>query len=319
MACSTSQPPRMPSRTPADHSFTLADGRRLAWREYGDPAGVPLLALHGTPGSRLKFSTTDGPARALGLRVIAPDRWGYGHTHPHPDPGLSRFPADVSALAAHLGLTRFAVMGISGGGPYAAAAAALLPESIAALALVAPVGPIAGESDVVLDRFHRFCFGWFARDPRAPHITFRAFRRIMLLAPKTGMAIAMSRVPDADRAVLAADGVSARLTETFIEGMRPGAAGPATDMLVFGRPWQVPLERATMPARLWLGDQDRSVPISAARRLAERLPDCTHVRLPGEGHLWVAVNYAEVLRWIADTMGAASAAGLSQAVARPPR
>lgn len=307
------------SKSPADHSLTLADGRRIAWREYGDSAGVPLIALHGTPGSRLKFSTTDAPARALGLRVIAPDRWGYGHTHPHPEPDLPRYPADISALAAHLGLARYAVMGISGGGPYAAAAAALLPENVAALALVAPVGPIAGEPDVVLDRFHRFCFGWFARDPRAPHITFRAFRRIMLMAPKTGMAIAMSRVPESDRIVLAAEGVSARLTETFIEGLRPGAAGPATDMLVFGRRWQLPLERATMPARLWLGDQDRSVPMSAARRLADRLPDCTHVGLPGEGHLWVAVNYAEVLRWVAEATGAKPPVTEDQAVARPPR
>jgi pimeloyl-ACP methyl ester carboxylesterase len=97
------------------------------------------------------------------------------------------------------------------------------------------------------------------------------------------------------------------------------AHGPATDMMIFGRHWPLSLDAARMRARLWLGDQDRSVPKAAAERLARRLPACELVALPGEGHLWVALNYAEVLRWIAGTIGDRSSAAPPQAGARPPR
>ena len=280
-------------------SLVLADGRRVAWREYGVANGRPLLALHGTPGSSLKFRVADEPARRLGLRLVAPDRWGYGGTSPHPRPTLAAFAADMAALADHLGLGRPAVLGVSGGGPFAAATAALLPDRVPALALVAPVGPIAGEA-VTMSPFHRFCFGPFARSRLAPRWIFRAFRRLLLARPRLAMAVAMSRVGAPDRRVLATGGVGQRLAVTFAEGLRHGPDGPATDMGVFGAAWDVPLGAVRASARLWLGSEDRHVPLAAARLLAARLPACTIADLPGEGHLWVALNYAQVLGWIAE-------------------
>lgn len=284
--------------TAVEGAMLLADGRRLAWRETGDPAGLALLALHGTPGSRIKFDIAGRPARALGLRIIAPDRWGYGNTSPHPSPTLEAFVEDMAALADHLGLARLAVLGVSGGGPYATAVATLLAERIAALALVAPVGPLAGEG-VVMSRFHAFCFGPFARSAWAPAGTFGMFRAMLRASPRLGMTVAMARAGGPDRRVLAS-GVSERLGRTFIEGMKHGPAGPATDLRIFSQRWQLPLERATMPTRLWLGDRDRHVPLEAARLLARRLPRCDVVDLTGEGHLWIALNYDKVLGWTAE-------------------
>ena len=274
------------------------DGRRIAWREGGDRQGRPLVALHGLPGSRLKFDVASEHARTLAIRLISPDRWGYGETDPHPQPSLRGYAEDIEVLADHLALERFSVMGVSGGGPYAAAVAACLPDRITSTALVAPVGPIAGEDDREIDAFHRFCFGPFARNRRARERVFAAFRSMMLASPRLAMAVAMARVPAVDRRVLRGDGVSERLARTFAEGLRRSAHGPVTDMQLFGQPWDIPFERVTAPSGLWLGGKDRSVPASAARRLAARLPDCTVFSLPDEGHLWIAQNYAEVLKWV---------------------
>lgn len=282
-----------------DSSVRLGDGRRVAWREYGKSSGPAVFALHGLPGSRLKFSACDAPASRSGLRIIAPDRWGYGSTDPHPDPSLQAFADDIAAVADHLGLAQFAVMGVSAGGPYAAAVAAALSGRVTAAALVSPVGPIAGERDIGIGAFHRFCFGPLARSPLALRSVFAPYRRLMLSNPSAGLAISMARIPAADRRILATAGVRDRLCDTFEEGVKPGVGGLCTDMAIFGRSWDVDLSQSRAPARVWIGDADRNVPIEAAKGLAKKLPQCEVVILNGEGHLWVALHYADVLDWIA--------------------
>lgn len=287
------------NRDAGDGSVQIADGRRLAFRIFGDPAGAPVLALHGTPGSRLKFVVADPIARNAGLCVIAPDRWGYGSTEPHPRPSLKAFAADIAEFADALGVGQFAVIGVSGGGPFAAAVASEMPDRVRALALVAPVGPIAGEADVEIMPFHRFCFGALARTPAAVGAVFYAFRAALGVSPAFGMRVATVRVPAADRRVLSQREVSDRLGHTFVEGLRPGVAGPITDLGIFSTRWDIDLAHARMPARLWIGSVDENVPRSAARRLAERLPACEVIELTDEGHLWIANNYDVVLGWIA--------------------
>lgn len=291
-----------------DAGLTLADGRRIAFRLSGAPDGLPLVALHGTPGSRLKFTVADAVARTQGIAMIAPDRWGYGATDAHPRPTLAAYAQDIAALADHLGVGRFAVMGVSGGGPYAAAVAAVLGDRVTAMALAAPVGPIAGETDSEITPFHRLCFGALAHRPATVGAVFHVFRAVLGVAPGVGMRMAMLRVASADRRVLEQADVRDRLGAAFIEGLRPGVAGPVCDLGLFGRVWDIDLARISAPSRLWLGTSDQNVPRSAARRLASRVPGCSLVELAGEGHMWIANNYGTVLGWIAEQQkGAANA------------
>ncbi|MDX2157838.1 MAG: alpha/beta hydrolase [Hyphomicrobiaceae bacterium] len=302
-------PPGRPAPELVDRSVTLADGRRVAYRELGHPAGFPVIALHGTPGSRLKYLSASYTAERLGIRIIAPDRWGYGATDSHRTPSLRAYPPDICELADRLGVDRFAVMGVSGGGPYATAIATSAPSRVTALALVAPVGPIYGEDDDEISAFHRLCFGALPNHPAAVAAIFGAFRGMLKVSPGVGMRMAMVRVAPVDRQALRVGDTARLLGRTFVEGLRPGTAGPVTDMVLFGAPWGLELQLATMPSRVWLGTADRNVPRSAARRLAHRLPACTLVELPQQGHLWIAHNYETVLGWLAE---------LRQAVAAPP-
>ena len=110
--------------------ITLPDGRRLAYAEFGTPDGRPVLYFHGAPSSRLEpLLVGDDAWRANGLRVIAPDRPGVGLSDFLPKRGFSQWPNDVVALADALGLERFGVIGMSGGGGYVAACAAKIPRS----------------------------------------------------------------------------------------------------------------------------------------------------------------------------------------------
>lgn len=291
------------SELPAtDHFLRLRDGRTLAYRLSGAADGVPVLALHGTPGSRFKFSVAGAFAARHGLKLIAVDRWGYGATDPHPNPTLAAFTADMHALLASLGVDRFAVFGISGGGPYAAAIAALLGSQVAASALVSPVGPIAGATDLArLGRFHRFAFATFPQHTWLMRKAFGAFRRNMLLRPRVAMRLVVARAPRIDRDILGDHDVHQRLSRTFQVGVALGTVGMETDMRLFSTPWNVNLEATQAPTRIWIGTRDTSVPPAAVITLSERIPSAILTEIPEAGHLWVAHHYDEVLAWIAAT------------------
>lgn len=82
-------------------------------------------------------------AAEAGIRLIAPDRPGMGGSDFQPGRRVIDWPADVAALAEHLALERFAVLGYSGGAPFAAAVGAMLPERVRSVSLVACVAHLA--------------------------------------------------------------------------------------------------------------------------------------------------------------------------------
>ena len=98
-------------------SVELRDGRTLAYNEFGDPAGRPLLHFHGVPSSRVEGSIMAAALAGTGARVIYPDRPGIGLSDHQQDRALLDWAADVEQLATALGIARFGVLGYSGGGP----------------------------------------------------------------------------------------------------------------------------------------------------------------------------------------------------------
>ena len=113
-----------------DTTMTLPDGRTLAYTEIGAPGGPVALYFHGAPGSRLELVALDEAFAAVGVRVVTPDRPGYGGSTPRRGRTTADWADDVAALADHLGVERFAVMGLSSGGPYAVACASLLGDRV---------------------------------------------------------------------------------------------------------------------------------------------------------------------------------------------
>jgi len=126
-----------------NQTIKLADGRKLGYDEFGSQDGRPVFYFHGTPSSRLEWQLfgSDALAKALRLRLIVPDRPGMGLSSFAAGRRISDWPADVASLADHLGMQRFAVLGYSGGGPYAVACALALPERLTRVGVVSGAGP----------------------------------------------------------------------------------------------------------------------------------------------------------------------------------
>jgi pimeloyl-ACP methyl ester carboxylesterase len=289
-----------------DQHLDLADGRRLGFRVYGDPGGVPVLFLHGTPGSRIKFSIAHEAGLGRGLAIVAPDRWGYGLTEAPAKPSLAAFGADMTALMDSLGHERFAVGGISGGGPYAAAVGARLGPRVTALALVSPVGPIVDAGlGPSLPPLHRFCFTVLPKLPRTVATAMRAFRWSLERSPRLAGELTTWRAVRPDKRLIRRPEVRQRILGSIKEGLRTGTSGPNIDLSIFSRPWDIDLSKVAAPARLWIGTRDSNVPIAAAHALGRRIPGCELIELQNWGHLWVSVHHADVLTWVASTVNGA--------------
>ena len=283
-------------------ALRLPGGRRLGFAEFGDPSGAPVLAIHGTPGSRYMFALTDRAARARGLRIIAPERPGYGLSEDRWVATLGELAADATALADALGLDRFAVLGVSGGGPHALAIASAIPDRTALLALISPVGPVADcQGRIRMSKLHRLIFTRMGRSDPACATFFWSVRTLVRLAPDVAYRALMQRVVASDRELLRRGDVRANLQTALKEGLREGIKGARQDLRLFCAPWGLRLEEIDVPAVVWQGSDDPIVPPSAAYLLAETLPNCRLDVVQGAGHYWIFGQFERVL----DTVRAA--------------
>ena len=284
-----------------DRVFVLPDGRNLGYRELGDPQGTPVIALHGTPGSRLKYSGSHEAAARAGLRLIALDRWGYGLSSDKRGGQIEDYAYDVTALVNSLGIGRFQITGVSGGGPFAVATAAALGDRVTALALVSPVGLIAGTDGCAkLSPLHSLCFRILPRVPGALFAIFHGQRLGLAVAPNLAMSIAVSRSAQSDQEAMRKPEIRARMIENFASGLQPGVAGAVGDMALFGRPWGIDFSGVRAATRIWIGVCDLNVPLTAVRALSAALPGCELIEIPSAGHLWIAEHAHVVMDWLAE-------------------
>lgn len=262
-----------------DGSIRLADGRRLSYAEYGDPTAPAVLYFHGYPSSRLEA----GLSPVTGVRLIAPDRPGYGGSDPMPGRQLTDWPADIAALLDALGIARAGVFGMSGGGPYAAACAEALPDRITGAALVSAMGPPGmgwerggSAAFVMLVGRWRWLFTLVALLVRWLIGRGTAARRAELLVRR-------SLLSGGDRQVLR-QGLGVHLVGAIREGLRPGIWGAVSDAGIYAHPWGLDLGRIRVPVSIWHGTADVTVPVAAAHAYASRIPGAKLHLFPGDGH-----------------------------------
>jgi pimeloyl-ACP methyl ester carboxylesterase len=277
----------------------LSDGRRVAIASHGDPQGRPLFLFHGTPGSRLGLPYVDGPAKERSVRVVCPDRPGVGRSDPHPGRTIPDYADDVSALADALGFGRFAVLGYSGGAPYALACGAKLPERVSAVGTAAGAGPHdrpgsregCSKSDLMrLDLS--------LRRPFLSRLMMFAWAKTALLAPSVALKGLAADLSETDRRFLeegARERGAAEVMVLFAEVFRQGGGGVVLEYRLYGRPWGFSFEQVSVPVHLWHGEEDLVVLMHHAEDLASRLPDAKLHKLEDTGHFSIQQHYGTLL------------------------
>jgi pimeloyl-ACP methyl ester carboxylesterase len=270
----------------------LIDGGELAWAEMGDPNGYPVFAFHGTPGSRHQVLVEPASARAAGARVIAPDRPGYGASSWRRRRTLEGWANDVAELADHLGIERFAVMGVSGGGPHAAACAGFLPGRVSAAALVSGIAPLAEPGSEAGMMPNNRLFVRVAR--KAPAANALPFWLVSVLARRAPTWL-VKGMPAADAAVLARPEVRSSFL-AFAHASPTIGRAAAQEFGLFARDWGFDLGEVNVPVQVWQGDADVNVPVVHAERLSAAIPGAVLHVVPGEGHLVFVDHLEEILR-----------------------
>jgi pimeloyl-ACP methyl ester carboxylesterase len=265
----------------------LRDGRALGYDEWGAGDGFPVLGFGGTTMSRL-VHLGDAPDTAA-VRLILVDRPGYGLSDVHPGRTLLDWPKDVAQLADALGLERFAVYGMSGGGPHALACGFALAERVTTLGLVSSPGPVWDRPGLrfSLPPHRQPLVEVAARDPdEAARRLLEACRRELEDARR-----------DARRDDVADPELRARLRASLLETADRGPEGYARDLfLLFVSPWGFAPEEVAVPTLIWHGDRDPAVPLDVARFYERTVPRSALHVLPGEGHLALWSHAEEILR-----------------------
>ncbi len=286
------------STTSSDEkTIHLRDGRLLGYAEYGDPHGPPVLYFHGYPGTRLEGKLVSEAATRAGVRLIGIDRPGMGLSDFQPGRRMLDWADDIIEFADALGLGRFSTVGVSGGAPYSAACAFKIPDRLRACGIIAGAGIIDLTSKDITRSIRVTCF--VAR--RLPLL----FRVLMWWSfgrfsqDREGLETIIEKqsmqLPEPDKQLFSSPEIKRFFVEETVEAFRQGAKGPAWEgKLLFGEPWGfVPEDILMENVHLWHGELDANVPVSIARAMAERIPNCKARFYPDEAHLSLPLNHAE--------------------------
>lgn len=272
----------------SNQKIILNDGRQLAYAEFGDPDGKPVIYNHGYNGSRLEGYMIESAIDTAGIRLIVPDRPGIGNSTFQKGRKLLDWSHDVIALANALDIETFAMLGVSGGGPYTAACAYEIPERLSNIGIVVGMGP-----------------------PHAPGVkdgnswTIPGMNRFMRAAMLFSLALIVQNQPDrfvqqALASVSAPD--QALLTQpdyqsAFIRGTQAsyaqGGRGNAHEASIYASPWGFDISQIKSQVHLWYSEQDMLVHPSVGQFLAEQLPDSQVVVWSDEGHFSWGVKYMD--------------------------
>lgn len=259
-----------------DSHIRLEDGRVLAYTDLGVTEGPCLFFFHGAPMSRLHLVGMADRFAARGLRVVSPDRPGYGGSSPQPGRSMAEWPRDVATLADRLDIERFLVAGHSSGGPYAVACAALLADRVAAGVAVAGVTNMAWAPawDGYLEEEREVM--------RMPdEATAQAWCVERFGADGNGFLEAPFAFPEVDHPYLEDEAFGTAV----VEALRQGVGGYAQDAFVQGRPWPFDPGGIPAPFRVVHGELDTILPVAHSRHTAELIPGARFELYPRHGHL----------------------------------
>ena len=282
--------------------ITKDNGRRVAFYEYGDPSGKPIFFCHGT-GSHVHAMLLHNSAKRLGYRIIVPDRPGIGLSDFDPKRKLLDGASDIAALADHLHIDRFGLMGISGGNPTLLACAYKFPERLTFVVDLAGAAPLYTDPAALkqlgtMDRIFAKLGAHLPLGLFQIPFSLLGFQQKIMKSPKAFANMMRSSMCKADMELFDIPEMQYIFMRDFQELFRQGARGAALDAQLIYLPWEFDIRQIRIRVDIHQGSEDRWVPSYFSQYLAKTLPDAALTIIPGQGHFYHMAYAEETLKMI---------------------
>ncbi len=239
-----------------------------------------MVFLHGTPGSRRLAELFEPTAQDDDLRILAPDRPGYGRSDPWPERSIRDGEQIVRAVLDHAGIDAARLVAFSGGAPYAFAAAAALPDRIEQIDVAAGATPPehAHERPAVQRALSRI-------GSATPSVLAALFRAQRWVAQRRDPSFVVAQYTTGDPDTAVPDRAAEIVRADFLEALSRHRSGVVTEFRQTAADWDVDFEAIDAPVRCWHGGDDANVPIAAVRRFEATLPTARLEVLDDADHL----------------------------------
>ena len=283
--------PNPPFRT---GTTMLDDQRAIGWAEFGDPDGDVVFWFPGTPGARTQVpADLNEEATARHLRVICVERPGTGDSTPHRHQHVVDFVADFEAVTKDLGIDRYAVVGLSGGGPFTLAVAWAHPEQVTAAVVLGGIGPTRGVDSVVSHTMALIPLAALLEriEDRIGDVLAKLLRGIGDYGDPVIDAFFWTQIGDRD-AMAMSPGHKRQLVRDLVDAANRGQlAAPFRDLVMMGRHWGFEIGDVRVPVTFFGGTSDPIVPYFHAERQSKRVPGARLRTVQNRGHF---AGYTEV-------------------------
>ena len=285
-----------------EHRIPTPDGRVLAVAEWGDPNGLPLFSLHGTPGGRIGYWMDPTIYARHGLRRLTYDRPGYGDSTRHRGRIVADVVRDIEVIAAALDIGRFAVTGGSGGGPHSLACAALLGDRVVRCMAEVSIAPYGADGIDFLAGMNVGNVAEFTAALGGEHVLRGLLERerattLQRLADGNSNFLGDDyEMTEADQAQMAKHLV--RITQHMTDCLRPGVDGWIDDDIAFTKPWGFDVGAIRVPVYLTYGREDTLVPEAHGDWLAAHIPGA-EVHVTEVGHMGDDSTVETEMAWLA--------------------
>lgn len=283
------------------HVVEAQDGHRLSVESLGAPDGKPVFLLHGTPGSRNGPNPRGIVLRRLGIRLVCYDRPGYPGSDRRRGRRVADAAGDVEAIANHLGIDRFSVVGRSGGAPHALACAAILKERVicaAGLGSLAPYDAIGLDWSDGMTESNVQAYKYAAENLTALKATLDE-RAVQLRSDSESLLKELwPELVSHDRNVIGDIALRRIIAETHAEALRETTHGWIDDVIAFRRPWGFDLSDIIAPVKLWHGSDDVFSPPGHTYWLTKRIQNADPEVETGAAHFGAVEILPRILTWV---------------------
>jgi pimeloyl-ACP methyl ester carboxylesterase len=257
---------------------SIDSDRQITYAEYGPPSGVPVVFFHGTPGSRLLGTVLEPAAREHGIRLLAPDRPGYGRSTPWPGHSVRDAAEFVLPVLDDADVETVGLIAFSGGGPYALSTAAVRADRVSHVDIIAGATPptVSEETPAIQQLLSKIA-------TTTPAVLRGLFAGQAWLAERLDPSFVVgqytanqSTVPDATAELVKRD---------FIEAFARSRCGAVTEFRNTAADWNIDHGEIHADVRLWHGTKDTNVPITDVHRLKRMIPSADLHSIDDADHL----------------------------------